>query len=149
MASYFAHDHSQISEISAKHSSAKTRDSAPHGAIKYSRINENLAICVHANSCDSASYVAPSSSRINERWVNIHTHDSTSHVASNSSQINKNSARHSQSDIDFKKAMLDQRKLEKQREDLFHKYFGSTSKMPITSESSAMSMKKMVCPLVQ
>jgi hypothetical protein len=94
--------------------------------------------------------LALSSCRINERWVNIHTHDSTLHVASNSSQINKNSARHSQSNIDFKKAMLEfERKLEKQREDLFHKYFGSTSKRPITSESSAMSMKKMLCPLVR
>jgi hypothetical protein len=39
--------------------------------------------------------------------VNIHTHDSTPYVASNSSQINKNSSRYSQSDIDFKRAMLE------------------------------------------
>ena len=35
-ASYFAHDHSRISEISARHSSAKTRDSALHVANDYS-----------------------------------------------------------------------------------------------------------------
>ena len=40
-----------------------------------------------------------------------------------------------------------ERKLEKQREDLFHKYFGSTSKRPITSESLAMSMKKDALPI--
>ena len=35
-ASYFAHDHSRISEIFARHSSAKTRDSALHIANDYS-----------------------------------------------------------------------------------------------------------------
>jgi hypothetical protein len=60
-ASYFAHDHSRISEIS-RHSSAKTCDSAPHGAINYSRINENSVMCVHANSRDLASYDALKSS---------------------------------------------------------------------------------------
>jgi hypothetical protein len=113
-----------------------------------SRINENSVRCANGNTHDSASYVAPSSSRINERWVNIHTQDSTSYVASNSSQINENSARYSQSDIDFKKTMLEfERKLEKQNKDLFHKYFVSTSKRPITSKSSAMSIKKEALPI--
>jgi hypothetical protein len=39
-----------------------------------------------------------------------------------------------------------ERKLQKKNEDLFHKYFGSTSKRPITSKSSAMSMKKEAIP---
>jgi len=113
-----------------------------------SQINENSTRCANDNTCDSASYVAPNLSHINERWVNIYTHDSASYVASNLSQINKSSTRYSQSDIDFKKAMLEfKRKLEKQREDLFHKYFGSTSKRPITSESLAMSMKKDALPI--
>jgi len=95
-----------------------------------------------------ASYVAPNWSRINERWVNIHTHDSAPYVASNSSQINKNSARYSQSDIDFKRAMLEfEISLEKQNEDFKNKYFGNTSKRPITSKSSAMSMKKEALPI--
>ena len=40
-----------------------------------------------------------------------------------------------------------ERKLGKQRKDLFHKYFGSTSKWLITYESSAMSMKKEALPI--
>ena len=91
---------------------------------------------------DNANYLVKYSQN-SAPYANIDAHNSTSFVASNSSQINENSARYSQSDIDFKKAMLEfERKLEKQREDLFHKYFGSTSKWPITYESSAMSMKK-------
>jgi hypothetical protein len=43
-ASYFAHNHSQISEISARHSSAKTYDLAQHIANNCSRINENSAM---------------------------------------------------------------------------------------------------------
>jgi hypothetical protein len=40
-----------------------------------------------------------------------------------------------------------ERKLEKQNEDIKNKYFGSTSKRPITSKSSAMSMKKEAFPI--
>jgi hypothetical protein len=39
-----------------------------------------------------------------------------------------------------------ERKLQKQNEDLFYKYFGSTSKRPVTSKSSAISMKKEAIP---
>jgi hypothetical protein len=61
--------------------------------------------------------------------------------------INKNSEKYSQSDIDFKKAMLEfERMLEKQNEDFINKYFGSTSKRPIISKSLAMSMKKEAIP---
>jgi hypothetical protein len=42
-ASYFAHNYSQISEISARHSSAKTRDSALYVDLKSSQIEEDLA----------------------------------------------------------------------------------------------------------
>jgi hypothetical protein len=131
----------------APYANIDAHNSASYVTSNSSQINENSARCVNGNTHDLASYVAPSSIRINERLVNIHTHDSTSYVASNSSQINEDLARYSQSDIDFKKAMLEfERKLEKENDDMFHKYFGSTSKRPTTSKSSAMSMKKKAIP---
>jgi len=72
-------------------------------------------------------------------WLNNHTHDSTSCIASNSNQINENLARYSQPDFNFKNRMLEfERMLEKQNENFINKYFGSTSKRPVTSKSSAM-----------
>jgi hypothetical protein len=56
-ASYLAHDHSRISEISARHSSAKTRDSALCVDLKSSRIEEDLA---HTrNPYDSSKWKVP------------------------------------------------------------------------------------------
>jgi len=136
------------SQNSAPYASAPIYNSASYVTPNSSRINENSARYANGNTHDSASYIAPNSSRINERWVNIHTHDSAPYVASNSSQINKNSARYSQSDIDFKRAMLElEISLEKQNEDFKNKYFGSTSKRLITPKSSAMSMKKEALPI--
>jgi hypothetical protein len=63
---YFAHDQSRISEILARHSSAKTYDSAQHIANNCSRINENLAMSTHANSHDLVSYITLKTSRIDE-----------------------------------------------------------------------------------
>ena len=131
------------SQNSAPYVSAPIYNLASFVTPNSNRINENSARYANGNTHDSASYIAPNSSRINERWVNIHTHDSAPYVASNSSQINKNSARYSQSDIDFKRAMLElEISLEKQNEDFKNKFFGSTSKRSITPKSSAMSMKK-------